>query len=149
MSRLLDRTHLLLLAACLLLTLGGLSCLMTFWLVQRMGYFDDELYALRFSLRLLRYWVWLGREVIRSSLDVTRLVLHPKLPISPTIIEVHVESEHPFDQVMLGNSITLTPGTLTVDLYQGVLTVHSITEEGARELASGEMKRRVHRLREA
>ncbi len=133
----------------LLLFLGGLSCLVTFWLVRRMGYFDDDLYALHFSLRLLRYWGWLGREVVRSALDVTRIVLDPKLPISPRIVEVHAESEHPFDQVVIGNSITLTPGTLTMDLHQGVLQVHALTEEGARELASGDMVRRVHGLREA
>ena len=132
----------------LLLLLGTASCLLTFWLVRRMGYFDEQLFALRFSLRLLRYWWWLGGEIIRSSLEVTRVVLDPKLPISPRVIDLEAESPHPFDQVVLGNSITLTPGTLTIDLHKGVLKVHTLTEAGARELMSGEMNRRVTGMRE-
>jgi len=132
----------------LLLVLGTASCLLTFWLVRRMGYFDDELFALRFSLRLLRFWWWLGGEIVRSSLEVARVVLDPKLPISPRVIDLKAESPHPFDQVVLGNSITLTPGTLAIDVHEGVIKVHTLTEEGARELMSGEMNRRVTGMRE-
>ena len=133
----------------LLLMLGAFSCLLSFWLVRRMGYFEGELFALRFSLRLFRYWAWLGREIIRSSLEVTRAVLDPKLRISPRVVELKATSDHPFDQVVLGNSITLTPGTLAIDVHEGVIKVHTLTEEGARELLSGEMDRRVSGLREA
>ena len=127
----------------LLLGLGVISCLLTFAIVRRMGYFDNELFALRFSWRLIGFWIWLGREVLRSSLDVARIVLDPRLPISPRVIEIESTSKHPFDQVILGNSITLTPGTLTLDLHNGVLRVHTLTEAGARDLVSGEMDRRV------
>ncbi len=132
----------------LLLVLGAASCVLCFWLVRRMGYFDDRLFALRISLRLLRYWWWLGGQIVRSSLDVTRIVLDPKLPISPRIVDREAESPHPFDQVVLGNSITLTPGTLTIDVYRGVLKVHALTEDGAREILAGEMKRRVNGVRQ-
>jgi multicomponent Na+:H+ antiporter subunit E len=108
-----------------------------------MGYFDNELFALRFSWRLLGFWAWLAREVLRSSLEVARVVLDPRLPISPRVIEIESTSQHPFDQVLLGNSITLTPGTLTLDLHDGMLRVHTLTEAGARDLMSGEMDRRV------
>lgn len=133
----------------LLLSLGVVSCLLTFWLVRRMGYFEGELFALRFSLRLLKFWYWLGGQIIRSSIDVTRIVFDPKLPISPRVFELRASSDHAFDQVVLGNSITLTPGTLTIDLDDGVLQVHALTEAGARELAEGEMDRRVTGLRDA
>lgn len=131
----------------LLLALGAASCLLCFWIVRRMGYFDEKLFALRISPRLLRYWWWLGGQIVRSSLDVTRIVLDPKLPISPRIVDLEAESPHPFDQVVLGNSITLTPGTLTIDVYQDVLKVHALTEDGAREILAGEMNRRVTRIR--
>jgi multicomponent Na+:H+ antiporter subunit E len=133
----------------LLLALGAISCLLCFWLVRRMGYFEGELFGLRFSLRLFRYWLWLGREIIRSSLEVARAVLHPKLLISPCVIDLKADSEHPFDQVVLANSITLTPGTLTLDVYEGVIKVHTLTEAGAQDLMAGEMKRRVAGIREA
>ena len=133
----------------LLLGLGVLSCVLTFLLARRIDYFDNELFALRPSLRLLRYWLWLGGEIIRSSLDVSRIVLHPKLPISPRVIDVKAGAEHPFYQVILGNSITLTPGTLSIDVHEGVIKVHALTEDGARSLEAGEMNRRVAALQEA
>ena len=92
-------------------------------------------------------WWWLGREIIISSLAVTRAVLDPRMPISPCVIEIRASSEHPFDQVILGNSITLTPGTLSLDVYKGVIKVHALTEASAKDLASGEMDRRVTGLR--
>ena len=132
----------------LLLFLGLVSCLLTFTLANRMGYFKNRLFALRFSWQLFAYWAWLGREIWRSSVDVARLVLDPKLPISPTVIDIKSSSNHPVDQVILANSITLTPGTLSLDLHEGVIKVHALTEEAARGLASGEMDRRVDALRE-
>lgn len=127
----------------LLLFLGGLSCLLTFLLARRIDYFDDELYSLRLTLGLLRYWLWLIGQIIRSSIDVSRIVLHPKLPISPRVIDVKAEAAHPFYLVTLGNSITLTPGTLSIDVHDGVIKVHALTESGARDLEEGEMNRRV------
>lgn len=131
----------------LLLGLGVVSCLLTFVLVQRMGYFRDELHWPWPGLGLLRYFLWLGSEVIVSSIDVAKIVLDPKLPISPCKIDIKSTSSEPTAQVILGNSITLTPGTLTLDLYQGVLRVHSLTEAGAAQLQEGEMDRRVSELR--
>jgi multicomponent Na+:H+ antiporter subunit E len=132
----------------LLLALGLFSCLLTFTLVRRMGYFENELFALRFSFRLFSYWIWLGREIFRSSLQVARVVLDPALPISPRTIDLKSTSGHLVDQVILANSITLTPGTLALDLHKGVIKVHALTEDGARDLASGEMDRRVDALRD-
>jgi len=132
----------------LLLGLGIFSCLLVFWLTRRMGYFDHDLFALRFNLRLVGYWWWLGGQIIRSSLAVTRIIFDPKLPISPTVVDIHVESSHPFEQVLLGNSITLTPGTLSMDLHQGVIKVHALTQSGAEDLLAGDMNRRVARVRD-
>ena len=131
----------------LLLALGLFSCLLTYALVRRMGYFEKELFALRFSLRLFRYWIWLGREIFRSSVQVARIVLDPALPISPRTIDIKASTGHLVDQVILANSITLTPGTLSMDLHNGVIKVHALTEDGARDLASGEMDRRVDAIR--
>lgn len=131
----------------LLLSLGVFSCLLTYVVVQRMGYFNDQFFALHFSFRLFSYWLWLGREIIRSSLDVARIILDPRLPISPRIVEIKVTAQHPVEQVILANSITLTPGTLALDLHKGVIKVHALTEAGARDLLSGEMDRRVAETR--
>ena len=132
----------------LLLALGGFSCLLTAYLTRRMGYFDTELFALRFGVRLLGYWAWLAREVLRSSIEVARVVLDPRLPISPRIVEITATASHPVDQAILGNSITLTPGTLALDVHRGKIQVHCLTQAGAADLMSGEMDRRVAALRQ-
>jgi multicomponent Na+:H+ antiporter subunit E len=131
----------------LLLGLGVFSCLVVFGLVWRMGYFDKDLYALRFSLRLAAYWCWLLKEIVMSSLQVARVVLDPKLPISCRFIEIKPTTPDAFGQVILANSITLTPGTLSLDLHEGIIKVHTLTQAGADDLMSGGMDRRVARLR--
>ena len=132
----------------LLLILGLFSCLLTVYLTERMGYFEHQVYALRFGARVLSYWAWLAKEVVRSSIDVARIVLSPSLPISPKIVEIKATATHPVDQVMLGNSITLTPGTLALDVHEGKIKVHCLTKAGADDLLSGEMDRRVSTLRQ-
>ena len=111
-----------------------------------MGYFDSDVYALHLNMELLGYLVWLSREVLRSSLDVSRVVLKPKIEISPRIIEIDASHLHPVYQAILGNSITLTPGTLALDLHEGIIKVHTLTSEGADELIASEMAERVTAL---
>ena len=131
----------------LLLALGAFSCLLTIYIKHRMKYFETELFALRFGRRLIGYWLWLTREVVKSSLDVARIVLSPSLPISPQVITIKASCKHPVDQAILANSITLTPGTLALDVHNGEIIVHALTSEGAEELRRGEMDRRVLALR--
>lgn len=131
----------------LLLGLGAFACVLTLYLTVRMDYFDKETFTLDYGWRLLGYWAWLAKEVVRSSISVARVVISPRLPISPEVIEVKAASDNPVDQVILANSITLTPGTLALDVYKGVITVHTLTAEGAREIEAGEMNRRVAALR--
>lgn len=131
----------------LLLGLGAFSCLLVVYLSNRMHLFDEDVYALRLSLRLFGFWAWLAGEIIRSSLEVSRVVLSPSLPISPTLVEIESGSSHPVDLAILGNSIILTPGTLTLRIVGQRLTVHALTRQGAEALAAGEMNRRVSALR--
>lgn len=131
----------------LLLGLGLFSCALVLLISKRMRLFDTDILELRFMTRLLSFWAWLGREIVRSSLEVTRTVLDPKLPISPTVAEFDSNCDHPVDRAILGNSITLTPGTLTLSIDGQRFTVHALTEDGARELMAGEMDRRVSELR--
>ena len=130
----------------LLLALGVFSCVLTCYLAYRMRYFESDVYALHLNMELLGYLIWLSREVLRSSLDVSRVVLKPKIEISPRIIEIDASHLHPVYQAILGNSITLTPGTLALDLHEGIIKVHTLTSEGADELIASEMTARVTAL---
>lgn len=131
----------------LLLMLGAFSVALVIFLSYRLRLFDTDVFALRFSIRLFRYWAWLFKEVVRSSLEVSRLVLNPSAPISPAVVSFETVCKHPVDIVILGNSITLTPGTLTLNIEGNRITAHCLTQQGARDLQSGEMDQRVHGLR--
>ena len=131
----------------LLLALGAFSCVLVVYLSNRMHLFDTDVFALRLSFRLFRFWVWLAREVVRSSLEVSRVVISRNLPISPTMAEFSTSCTHPVDRAILGNSITLTPGTLTLNIDDDKVLVHALTRQGAEEILAGEMDRRVAALR--
>ena len=132
----------------LLLGLGAFSCALVVYVSLRMRLFEYSFFTLKFGWRLLGYWAWLAKEIVKSSLQVTRAVLSPGLDISPTVAEVDAQSRHPVDIATLGNCITLTPGTLTMRIRDGRLIVHALTREGAEDVLEGEMNRRVAALRE-
>ena len=129
----------------MLLGLGAVSCAITIYLAHRMKVLDEQ-NLLRILLRLPGYWFWLAGEEIRSSLEVARIVLDPRLPASPTLVELNELPKDAIGQAILGNSIILTPGTLTLDLQDDQLVAHSLTRSGAQALETGEFSRRVERL---
>ena len=68
-------------------------------------------------------------DLVRSNMDVTRRVLTPSLPINPGIIEVKTKLKSKFARMLLANSITLTPGTLTVEVKEDSFFIHWIDVE--------------------
>ena len=129
----------------LLLWLGLFSSLLTLWMAQRMGFFRPAM-PLRSLLRLPGYWWWLLHEVVKSSLEVARVVLTPSLPISPTVVELRTTEVTEAGKVILGNAITLSPGTVTIDMHEDQLLVHCQTGHSAEERGSGEVQRRTSGL---
>ena len=92
---------------------------------------------------LFVYLPWLLSRIIMSSIHVAKLVLHPRLPIVPTLIPYrHTLRDHRAI-VLLGNSVTLTPGTITVEASPQQLLVHAIDTHSATDLTSGQMERKV------
>lgn len=77
-------------------------------------------------LHLLNYLVYFFIALVRANLDMARRILSPSLPINPGIVEVQTTLESPLGRMLLANSITLTPGTLTVDLKEDRLLIHWI-----------------------
>jgi multicomponent Na+:H+ antiporter subunit E len=132
----------------LLLGLGVFSCLLSLYLAKRISYFDRDVFSFHLWPRLPRYWGWLLKEIVKSSIDVARIVLNPRLPIDPVVVKLDAEPGGPIGQAILGNSITLTPGTVTLDIADNQLTVHCLTRQGADLLLAGEMNRRAAALTE-
>jgi multicomponent Na+:H+ antiporter subunit E len=132
----------------LLLGLGALSCALAGYFAVRMSFFDSRVFALRFNFRMLGFWAWLLKEIVISSVQVSRVVLSRNLHLSTRVVTLDASRLSPVDQVVLGNAITLTPGTLTLDASNGRLLVHALTEEGVKALKDGEMLRRVAAIHE-
>ena len=131
----------------LLLWLGAASVAFSVWMASRMSAFDEELHPAQFeTLPTIMYIGWLTREVMLSALDVSKRVLDPGLPISPVAIKVPLTQRTELGRVVYANSITLTPGTVSIDLSEHSVTVHALSQEGADSLAAGEMDRRVSTL---
>jgi multicomponent Na+:H+ antiporter subunit E len=127
----------------LMLLFGVLSTLFVVFLATRADLIDRETQPVLIKLSVLFYWVWLGREIIKSNIDVTRRILSPGLPISPTVFTVRATQKTELGRVTYANSITLVPGTVTMDVDEDVFTVHALTREAAADLKRGEMNRRV------
>lgn len=130
----------------LLLALGVFSCLLSLYLAHRMGALDRSVFSWYVVPRLPGYWAWLLKEIALSSFEVARIILKRDLPTSPTMIKFDAAPAGPIGQAILGNSISLTPGSVTLDIHEGKLTVHCITQAGADALLEGEMNRRVAAL---
>lgn len=131
----------------LILVLGVVSCTLVLLLVYRMDYFRSEHYALRFGPRLVIYWAWLGKEIFKSSVEVVRVILAPDMRLSPRTVDIDAGMLEPLEQALYANSLTLTPGTLALDVHEGVIRVHSLTHSAADDLMTGEMERRINALR--
>ena len=112
----------------------------------RMDIADHEGHPIHLTWRALLYWPWLVVEIVKANWDVARRVLSPSLPVTPTMIRVKASQTSDLGQVIYANSITLTPGTISVDVANGEILVHALSREGAEELVGGEMDRRVTRM---
>lgn len=127
----------------ILLTLGGLSVIAVVVIAHRMDVVDREGHPMHLSWRGMTYWPWLGREIVKANIDVARIIMTPSLPISPVMIRVDATQKSELGHVIFANSITLTPGTVAVDLDAKSIGVHALSAAAAQELAAGEMDRRV------
>ncbi len=129
----------------LLLILGVLSALLSAWLLWRMDKVDTTPIGLIPSLALLNFGLWLLWELVKANIDVARRIWDPNLPVEPGFALLPVEVSSPLQKTLYANSITLTPGTLTADVFEDHFLVHHLNREGFEELRKGEMERRVRR----
>ena len=133
----------------LLLGIGMLSIVLVVYLALRMDVVDHEGQPVHLRLRAtLGYWAWLLKAIIISNIDVCKRILSPSMPISPTRVSIKGLQETDLARVIFANSITLTPGTVSMSVDDGVIDVHSLTREGAADLEAGEMNRRIRSLEE-
>ena len=92
------------------------------------------------------YILWLSSRILLGNLDVALRIVSPRLPISPTVRRLPLSQSTEIGRVVYANSITLTPGTVTIDLTVGDVEVHALTNASMAEIATGEMDGRVRAL---
>jgi multicomponent Na+:H+ antiporter subunit E len=115
-------------------------------LAWRMGIADPEGHPVHLALNAVVYWPWLLKEIALSGWQVTRIILDPRLPISPTLARFVPSQKSIVGLVTHANSITLTPGTITIEADRESFLVHALTRAGAEGLEDSEMDRRVSRF---
>ena len=123
---------------------AGLGCaIAVVWFTRRLQVLDHEGLPIALTLRVLPYWLWLIKEIVKSGWQVSRIIIDPKLPISPTLVEFKPTQRGSVGLVVHANSITLTPGTITVEAHADRFLVHGLTREGAAGTVGSEMDARV------
>lgn len=95
-----------------------------------------DLFLLKKSPHLLRYIFTLIIEIIKANLSVFRLIYTAKYELEPAIVHFQTDLRSTFARVLLANSITLTPGTITVSLQDNEYMVHCLDKELAEGIAS-------------
>lgn len=109
------------------------------------GLTDREGFPVELLPRALLYWPWLAWQILRSGWGVAKIVLDPRLPISPTLVRVKARQQTAVGLTTYANSITLTPGTLSVEVSEqgGAIWVHALTAENAAGFEADPMNRHV------
>lgn len=130
----------------LLLSFGALSVVAVVMIALRMDVVDHECVPIHLGLSFVRYQLWLMMEIIKANIEVTRIILSPSLPITPELFWMKVSQTTDFGRVIHANSITLTPGTVSVEVEGDSILVHAITAEMADGTRGGEMDGYVTRV---
>ena len=130
----------------LLIGIGAVCSVACVLAAKRMGAVDAEAHPTQLFVPALTYFPWLVWEIVKSAWAVTKIIVHPKLPISPTMTVVNASQRTSVGIVTYANSITLTPGTITTHVKGNQLTVHALVRDGALDLEGGGMDARVRQF---
>jgi len=127
----------------LLLSFGVISTLITLYLSSRMSIIDREGHPVHLTWKALQYIPWLLTKIISSNIDVARRILSSKTAISPTHTWIDCQQTTDLGKAIYANSITLTPGTIAINIIDNKIEIHALTSDAAEDLQTGEMDRKV------
>lgn len=128
----------------LLLSLGLLSVILVMMISLRMNLLAYEQPEVLIQLiNYIPYGFWLIVEILKSNVDVCKRIVNPKLPISPRWVTIKSSQASDFSKMVYANSITLTPGTISIDVDGDNIGVHALSESGVEGLETNEMNNRV------
>ena len=130
----------------LMLSLGAISIALVLYIAHRMDVVDHESQPLHLTLKLPGFSAWLTKEIILANFLVVKHIWLGNKTISPTLKTIKASQKTDIGKVIYANSITMTPGTVTVSLEGDQFMVHALLKESIEELEAGEMDRRVTQL---
>lgn len=113
----------------MLLILGVISIATVIAMTARMRLLDHETAPYLSIPRTLSYFVWLFAEIVKANVEVVRAVMSPNMEVSPTLVKVPLPQDTDIGRVMFANSITLTPGTVSVLMEDDHILVHALLED--------------------
>jgi len=129
----------------LLLGFGAISVVFSAWLARRAGVLDNDGVPTGLMPRIFLYWIWLAAEIGKANIIVMRQALAVEPKLSPKLFVVPNPPKSGVGKATFANSITLTPGTISVDLRENEILVHGLTEELCDVAAITDMGERVAR----
>jgi multicomponent Na+:H+ antiporter subunit E len=129
----------------LMLAFGAFSCILVVIVCRRMHIADREGQPFHLTLKIFLYLLWLIKEIVKANLNVAFRILSPTMPIDPVVVRFKPSQKTDLGRVILANSITLTPGTITVLAEGEEITVHAI-DRRMMTVEENEMDRRVSRM---
>tara|TARA_R110002072_G_scaffold46082_1_gene127832 strand:- start:9548 stop:10012 length:465 start_codon:yes stop_codon:yes gene_type:complete len=128
----------------LALGLGAISVFVVVFFARRMNVIDHEAQPLYLLPNIIYYWGWLGKEIVLANIDVTKRIWLGASSINSSIVVLESSPHSDIGKVILANSITLTPGTITLNLNGDEVTVHALSDHSVSGLAT--IDRRVSRI---
>lgn len=130
----------------LFIILGVSCCLFATFIVLRMEVFDNESHPFQLIYLGPLYWTWLAKEMFVSGIRVTRIIwkLEPKLDSGFAWIRTELKSD--LGLTIFANSLTLTPGTVCVDLEKTRVYIHALEQSSLKDIEMGEIEKRVERI---
>lgn len=130
----------------IILPLGAASVILTVWIAFRLDIIDRDTDPLRLVVPSLRYWPWLIGQIVRANLQVAGRIIRGRNSLSPAITTVKFSQKTDLGRSIFANSITLTPGTVTIRVRDDDILYYALSEDLIEELEEGGMDRRVTRL---
>lgn len=130
----------------LMLSLGLMSIALIVYIAHRMDVVDHEAQPLHLTLKLPGYYAWLIKQIVLANLLVVKHIWLGNKSISPIFATITASQKTEIGKVIYANSITLTPGTVTVNIEDDKFLVHALLRESIEDLESGDMDRRVTQL---
>ena len=123
--------------------LGVISILLTVWLAARLRIIDRDASPYHRLPQMLVYLGWLIVEIVKSNIAVIARVLGPRHAIDPAVVRLRASARTDLGRALFANSITLTPGTVTIDVQDDKVMVHALVREKASVAGFEPMNRRA------